>query len=288
MALNGIKTKLEYFFQLEENGTNISTEIRAGLTSFLTISYILVVNPVVMAAASPLLSERDALTGTILSSAASTIFAGVAGNHPFGFAPGLGLSAYLSYGLVASGVLSMRETQTCVFLSGVITIAAAMIGTTSLIARFTPRSVKAGTVVGMGALIALIGMASVNLVVSDDKTLVALGPLWERNVLLSLAGLVFIGTLVQKEISGAILIGMSTITAVVWILEASLRPHLANLFSVPGMDTMPWKYFDFDALLNVDRLVAMAPAVLAFHLVAVLDISGVVFGLSSVRDEIPV
>jgi len=98
------------------------------------------------------------------------------------------LSAYLSYGLVVSEVLSLKEAQTCVLISGILTGAMALTGLNTVVMNRIPQSVKMGTVIGMGALIALIGMTSVDLVVSNDDTLVALGPMDNIDVIVSLIG----------------------------------------------------------------------------------------------------
>eukprot|EP00587_Corethron_hystrix_P017205 CAMPEP_0113326806 /NCGR_PEP_ID=MMETSP0010_2-20120614/18802_1 /TAXON_ID=216773 ORGANISM="Corethron hystrix, Strain 308" /NCGR_SAMPLE_ID=MMETSP0010_2 /ASSEMBLY_ACC=CAM_ASM_000155 /LENGTH=338 /DNA_ID=CAMNT_0000187331 /DNA_START=228 /DNA_END=1244 /DNA_ORIENTATION=+ /assembly_acc=CAM_ASM_000155 len=161
----------------------------------------------------------------------------------------------------------------------------ALTGLNTVVMNRIPQSVKMGTVIGMGALIALIGMTSVDLVVSNDDTLVALGPMDNIDVIVSLIGVILIGTLIQAGVTGGLLIGMIVLTILVWTMNPSVRPDFDVAFSVPGIDTMPWQYFDFGALRNGDRLCVMIPAILSFHIAAVLDISGVTFGLSTFIKE---
>lgn len=153
-----ITSKLDSYFCISERGSTIGTEFRAGTAAFLTLSYLLLVNPQVMSAAG--LDHGDALIATALSSAVASFVVGVGGNVPYGLAPGLGLSAYLSYGLIQSGMADLPEALTACLASGILLLVCALSGLTDLIIRIVPRSIKLAIVVGMGILIAMIGMVS--------------------------------------------------------------------------------------------------------------------------------
>ena len=139
---------LDNYFKITERGSTISTEIRAGTVSFFTLSYLLLVNPKMLATAGVV--ESDAVVGTALSSAISCFMVGIFANLPFGMAPGLGLSAYLSFSLVQANLATLEESLTAVFSSGILLFLVALTGFTIFLMRIVPECVKYGIVVGMG------------------------------------------------------------------------------------------------------------------------------------------
>ena len=138
-------------------------------------SYVILVNPQILSLTS--IPSSDSVFATCLSSAVGSILCGLIGNLPFALAPGMGLSAYLVYGLVLGDVLTLREALTSVLVSGFLQIAFAVTGVSKVIMGVVPRGVKMAIVVGMGILVSMIGMVSVKLVVKNDKTLVGMGDL---------------------------------------------------------------------------------------------------------------
>lgn len=258
------------YFCIEERGSSIGREIRAGVVTFLTMSYILLVNPQILSQVG--YNPDQVVVATALSSGVASMIAGVCGNLPFGLAPGTGLSVYLAYGLVMAGVMSKEEGMAACLFSGVLMGIFTLLGVANAVQRLTPLSIKLATVVGMGLLIALIGMVSIHLVVPDTQTVVALGDLHDPKIWLSLGGLALTGSLLFHQIPGSILIGIIVVTAVVWGTEGGAPTTLVTL---PSFDLSMATSLDFTNAFSV----SMMSAVLAFIFVGIFDISGVMFGM---------
>ncbi len=219
---------LDKYFKITERGSTISTEIRAGTASFFTLSYLLLVNPQIMAKAG--VAQSDALVGTALSSAISCFVVGLFANLPFGTAPGIGLSAYLSFSLVQANLATLEESLTAVFTSGILLFIVALTGFTVFLMRIVPECVKYGIVVGMGLLIAMIGMVFVDLIVANDDTLVGLGDVTGDILLqLTMFGVMLVGSLVYHDVKGGILIGIVVVALMQWTITSSFPTQVAEL-----------------------------------------------------------
>ena len=202
------------YFLITERNTSIVAEIRAGTVSFLTLSYLLLVNPHIMNQAG--VDHNDAIFATAISAAMSCFIMGIFGNLPFGLAPGLGLSAYLTFGLVQTGLCTLPEALTACWWSGVFVLMVSLTGLSALLMRTVPHAIKLAIVVGMGLLIAMIGMVSIDLIVANPKTLVELGNVFgSTDIQLSLIGILLVASLLYHSVKGAILIGITFLTIVV-------------------------------------------------------------------------
>jgi AGZA family xanthine/uracil permease-like MFS transporter len=264
----------ERVFSLSKHGTTVKQEVSAGFTTFLTMSYILLVNPQLLSTAG--IPRGDVVIGTAGASAIASLIQGLVGNLPFGLAPGTGLSAYLAYGLVkGSSGMSWEAALTCCWWAGIIMGVFAVTGISTILMGVIPSSVKMATVVGMGLLITLIGMQSIQLVVPSEDTLVQLGPMDNYNIWLASAGLILITSLTYHQVRGGILIGIIAITIISWWIE----------------DSWPKQVIQFPTLEVVSKVQpghwenSMIPGVLAFLFVGIFDVSGVVFGLSKLADR---
>ena len=219
---------LDNFFKITERGSTISTEIRAGTASFFTLSYLLLVNPQIMATAG--VAPSDAMIGTALSSAISCFMVGIFANLPFGTAPGIGLSAYLSFSLVQANLATLEDSLTAVFTSGILLFIVALTGFTVFLMKIVPECVKYGIVVGMGLLIAMIGMVFVDLIVANDDTLVGLGDVTGDILLqLTLFGVMLVGTLVYHDVKGGILIGIAVVALLQWAITSTFPMQIIKL-----------------------------------------------------------
>ena len=156
LAANGSDGFLERFFQLSKNGTNVRTEILAGLTTFVTMAYILFVNPITLEAAG--MDKGVVFMATALSSAFTTLLMGLYANYPFALAPGMGLNAFFAYVMVGSMGLSWQTALGAVFISGVIALIVAMSGLRELIIKAIPLPLKHAVSAGIGLFIAFIGL----------------------------------------------------------------------------------------------------------------------------------
>lgn len=271
---------LERTFSLQERDTNVATEVRAGLATFLTMCYILLVNPQLLSKLG--ISPTAVVVSTALSSATASFLAGYFGNLPLGLAPGVGLSAYLTYGLVMGNGLSVQEAFTTCFVSGVILLVFSLTGVSQVIMKLIPRSVKLATIVGMGLQIALVGMTSVHLVVPNAQTIVGLGDLSDPHIWMSLAGLILIGSLLFHEVPGGILIGILVITVATWSLEHS---YPAAYVQLPDLWATMSDSSAYVSLAGFDP-VKCAQGIAAFLFIGIIDVSGVIFGMASLADLI--
>ena len=267
-VLERLKEGAEARFKLSKRSTTFYTEIRAGTVTFLTMAYILLVNPLVLGEPHTGISRRDVIVGTAVSSAVATFICGFFGNLPFGLAPGLGLSAYFSYGVVKGAGLSWQATLATCLIAGITMLFLAVSRLSDFIMRCIPTTIKLATVSGMGLLLTFISMQTMGLVVKDDESLVKLGSLNRPELLMSLFGLLLLSTLVHHGVKGAILIGILVVTVVVWAYKSSWPDEVASLPYFPSA----FPAFDF-APLTADYV----PPILAFLSVGIFDVSGVQF-----------
>lgn len=274
-----LSTWLDQTFRLAERETTISIEVRAGTTSFLTLSYLLLVNPQILMQAG--ITHADALFATAFSASVSCFIVGFGGNLPFGCAPGLGLSAYLTFGLVQPGLCTLSEALSTCFWSGVAVLLIGVTGLASWLMRSVREAIKYAIVVGMGMLIAFIGAVSVNLVVANPKTLVQLGNVLSgdsSSLQLAMAGVLLIASLLYHNIKGGILIGIVLLTAVDWIAHGSAPQTIFQAPQIP----VSLLFNEFAGLgAWEDSASVLFPALAAFVLICVFDISGVMFGLAT-------
>lgn len=186
---------------------------------------------------------------------------------------GIGLAAYLIYGLILNDGLSIEQAFTSCMLSGILICLISVTGLSNAVMAMVPKAIKLSTIVGMGLQIAFIGLTSVNVVVANSKTIVGLGPIMHRDVWVSILGLVFLGTLLFHKVKGAILIGILTISLLTWTLDHSFPDRIIDL---------PTFEFAFIPLsLSSFDLMKMVPAICTFLFIGVVDVSGVVFGMAS-------
>lgn len=208
---------LERLFGLERHGTSLSTEIFAGLTTFLTMAYIVVVNPVILGAAG--MPVAGVAVATCLASAFGSILMGLLSNYPLALAPGMGLNAYFTYTVVKGMGLPWQTALGCVFLSGIAFMLLTIAGVRQLIIRAVPRSLFAAVGGGIGLFIAFIGLADAGIIVAKPGTMVGLGNLSVPTAALSTLGLLMIASLQARGVRGAMLIGILITAAIAWIFK---------------------------------------------------------------------
>jgi AGZA family xanthine/uracil permease-like MFS transporter len=208
--------RLETYFEFARLGTNWRTEILAGVTTFLTMAYIVLVNPAILHDAGVPLPAVTA--ATCLSAAFGSIMMGVVARYPIALAPGMGLNAYFTYTVCIKMHIPWQTALGAVFLSGIIFLALTATGVRQMILRAIPHELYAAVASGIGLFIAFIGFRNAGLVVSDPATLVGLGNLRNPTTALALFGLILMVALEVRKVRGAILIGVLTITAIAWAL----------------------------------------------------------------------
>ena len=203
---------MEKLFGLKAHGTNARTELLAGITTFLTMAYILAVNPGILGDAG---MDRSAIfTATALAAAIATIAMAFFANLPVALAPGMGLNAFFTYTVVLGMGYSWQTALTAVFLEGIVFILLSLVNVREAIVASVPLNLKKAVAVGIGVFITLIGMKNSGIIVSNSATLVSLGKITEGTALLAAIGLVITGVLYALRVRGAILIGILATTAI--------------------------------------------------------------------------
>lgn len=210
---------LESTFKLKELGSNPRTEVVAGLTTFLTMAYIIVVNPLVLSDAG--VPTNGALFATVLVAAVSSIIMGLYANLPIALAPGMGLNAFFTYTLVLAMGLSWQQALGAVFISGIgcIIISLPRLNLREAIVRAVPTGVRLGVAAGIGLFLALIGLVNAGVIVGSPATVVAFGG-FSANFVLFVIGLVVAGWLLVKKVRGALLIGILVASVLTMIAQA--------------------------------------------------------------------
>ena len=218
------------YFELKAKGTSVKTETIAGITTFLTMAYIIFVNPTMLSKTG---MDKNALVAVVcLVSAISTIITGVFGKAPIAMAPGMGLNAFFTYTLVLGKGLSWETALGAVFVSGALFLLLTLIGLRKKLVEAIPPGVIAAISVGIGLFITFIGLVNLNIIVKNDSTLVSAGPLG-ATTLIGLAGLLFMLFFEMKGIKGSLLIGIAVSTLLAIAFGYVDRP-------------MRWVSFDVD------------------------------------------
>ena len=258
--------RIETYFEFARLGTNWRTEFLAGVTTFLTMAYIVLVNPAILSAAGMPLAAVTA--ATCLSAAFGSILMGVVARYPIALAPGMGLNAYFTYTVCIKMHISWQTALGAVFLSGIIFLALTAAGIRQMILHAIPHELYAAVASGIGLFIAFIGFRNSGLVIGDPATLVGLGNLRNPTTFLALFGLILMVTLEVKKVKGAILLGVLTTTACAWALAFAIL-HAAGTSAAADAGT---------ATAWAQSLVHWTPAPGGFHALTAtafqLDIRG--------------
>lgn len=208
--------RLENYFEFSHLGTNWRTEILAGVTTFLTMAYIVLVNPAILSATGMPLAAVTA--ATCLSAAFGSILMGVVARYPIALAPGMGLNAYFTFTVCLKMHIPWQTALGAVFLSGIIFLALTAAGIRQMILRSIPHELYAAVAGGIGLFIAFIGFRNAGLIVADPETFISLGNVRHPTTALALFGLVLMATLEVKKVRGSILLGVLTTTALAWMM----------------------------------------------------------------------
>ena len=292
---------LDKIFHLKENHTDVKTEVMAGITTFMTMAYILAVNPNILSASG---MDRGAVfTATALSSFIATCLMALLSNYPFVLAPGMGLNAYFTYTVVLGMGYTWQQALSAVFAEGIIFILLSLTNVREAIFNSIPMNLKHAVSVGIGLFIAFIGLQNAKIVVGNDSTLVSIfsfkssvaeGTFSSQGitVLLALIGVLVTAILLAKNVKGGILWGI----LITWILGIlcqlthlyvpnadlgyySLLPDFSNGISVPSM--MPtFMKMDFSIVFSLDFVVIM----FALLFVDMFDTLGTLIGVASKAD----
>jgi len=274
------------YFKLQERQTSIKIECVAGLTTFLTMAYIIFVNPAVLSAAG--MDKQALIIVTCIVSAIMTIITGLFANAPIAMAPGMGLNAFLSYSLVLSGKITWQTALGVVFLSGLLCYLLTLLGLRKRLVEAIPVSLVSAISVGIGLFITFIGLRNMGIIIKNEETLVSAGRL-TPTVLIGLAGLLVMTFLEIKRVKGALLIGImfSTVLAVVF----GYVPKTTELFSfsfgigpvafkLDILGAFKWSLFgSIFALMFMDMFDSIGTLVACCHEAKMVDEKGTIKGL---------
>ena len=237
---------LQRLFDLQGHGTTVRTEVFAGLTTFLTMAYIVVVNPLILGEAG--LPVAGVAVATCLSAGIGSILMGFLSNYPLALAPGMGLNAYFTFTVVKGMGLPWQTALGCVFLSGVAFMLLTVAGVRKLIIRALPRSLFAAVGGGIGLFIAFIGLRDAGIIVASQGTVVGLGKLTAPSTALAILGLLVIASLQAMSVRASMLIGILLTAILAWVLGVS---HFAPAaYSLVDLGSTAFK-LDIPAALNL-------------------------------------
>jgi AGZA family xanthine/uracil permease-like MFS transporter len=263
---------LEHYFEFARLETGWRQEIVAGLTTFLTMAYIIFVNPSILAEAG--MPAAAVTAATCISAGLASILMGAVARYPIAMAPGMGLNAYFTYGVVKGMGVEWQTALGAVFLSGVLFLLLTAVGVRRWIVESIPRPLYAATAVGIGLFIALIGMKNAGIVQASPATMLTLGSLRAPGTVLALAGLVLTGALLISGVRAAMLIGAAVTTG------ASVLLGLTKL----GGGTAPWEALGQTAFqLNIPAAfqLGVAEIVFAFLFVDLFDNLGTLLAVAN-------
>ncbi len=253
-------------FQLAERGTSVRTEILAGFTTFLTLSYIIFVNPLILSGTG--MDAGAVLVATCLAAALGTAVMGLYANYPIAMAPGMGLNAYFAAIAVGTMGLSWQAALGAVFCSGVLMLILSVLPVREWVVNSIPRSQKVAIAAGIGFFLVIIGLRNAGVVVGNEVTLVAMGSVTQWPVALALMGFVVIVALEQRKVPGAVLMCILIVAGIGWL--SGLSPAPASLVATPPSLAPTWLQLDIAAAFELGLLAI----VFAFLMVDLFDTSG--------------
>ena len=263
---------MENFFHLKSNGTSVKQELLAGFTTFITMAYIIFVNPQMMSASG--MDYGASFVGTCLAAALACIVMGLYSNWPVALAPGMGLNAFFTYTVVGEMGYSWEVALGAVFLAGILFVIMSVTPLRKWMLESIPLNLRIAMGSGVGLFIGFIGLKSGGIIIANEATFVSLGNFLQIETFLSAAGFLLIAVLASRNITGAILIGVLSVTCLGLILNniqfqglVSYPPSLAPIF------------LKLDILGALD--VAMVSVIISFLFVNLFDTAGTLLGVAN-------
>jgi AGZA family xanthine/uracil permease-like MFS transporter len=264
------RSLLERLFHLKENQTTVRQELLAGLTTFMTMGYVVVVNPRILSEAG--MPVEGVLFATCISAAIATLIMGLWANYPIALAPGMSLNAYFTYSIVIGRGVPWQTALGVVFLSGLVFLLLTLTNIREQIVNGIPDCLKHGTAAGIGVFIAFVGFRNAKIIVANQATFVGLGKISDPQVLLAALGVILIAILMVRRIGSAILVGIVAITLIGIPLGLSHWP--AQLFSLPHPSGTLFK-LDLRAATKL----GLAELIFVFFFVDLFDNVGTLVGV---------
>ncbi|MBT0886302.1 MULTISPECIES: NCS2 family permease [Acinetobacter] len=262
---------LERLFKLSENKTTFRTEILAGVTTFLTMCYIIIVNPMILSETG--MDHGAVFVATCLAAAIGCLVMGIVANYPIALAPGMGLNAYFTYSVCLGMGVPWQTALAAVFVSGIIFIAISMFKIREAIVNAIPMSLKLAIGGGIGLFLALIALKNAGVIVDNPATLVGLGDLKQPTVLLALLGFLMVVVMHHFKVRGAIIISILVLTAISTALGLSEFKGVVG--EIPSI-APTFMQMDFEGLFTA----SLIGVIFVFFLVDLFDSTGTLVGVS--------
>ena len=272
---------MEKFFMLKENNTDVRTEVLAGVTTFMTMAYILAVNPLILSDAG--MDAGGVFTATALSAAIATLVMALYAKYPFGLAPGMGLNAFFAYTVVLGDMQKPWQfALTAILIEGILFIILSFFSVREGIFDSIPLNLKNAVSVGIGLFIAFLGLDGAGIIQAGEGTLLGLGDLTSGAPLVAIIGILVTGFLFAKNVKGALLIGILVSTLVGIPLGVTELPAgVNNIMSLPpSVSKVAFKFVGFDEIFSWDMLIV----VFTFLFVDIFDTVGTLAGVASKAD----
>ncbi len=263
---------LERFFKLSEHGSNVRTELLAGLTTFLTMAYIVFVNPAILGDAG--MPKESVFVATCLVAALGTLVMALYANYPIALAPGMGLNAYFAYVVVLGMGFTWQAALGAVFISGCLFVLVTLFRIREVIVNGIPRSIRNAITAGIGLFLGLIALKNAGIVVANPATFITLGDLHKAPAVLAGIGFFMIVALDRLRVRGAILIGILAVTVLSFAFGGN---QFAGIVSAPPSISPTLFQLDIKGALSVGLL----NVVLVFFLVELFDATGTLMGVAN-------
>ncbi|MDU5460235.1 guanine permease [Anaerococcus sp. HMSC075B03] len=273
MEKNSNESLAEKIFRLKEKKTNVKTEIMAGITTFMTMSYILAVNPQILGDAG--MDKGAVFTATIIASIIAILIMALYANLPFALAPGMGLNAFFTYTVVMTMGKSWEFALAAVFIEGIIFVFLTFFNVREAIFNAIPRSLKTAVSVGIGLFISLIGLLNSTVIVKNDVGL-GLGNLVSKESFIFFIGLLIMAVLTARKTKGALLIGIVISTIIALFTGVSKLPEGGIIQLPPSLSPIAFK-LDFSSIFSLE----MFSVVFAFLFVDLFDTIGTLTGVAT-------
>lgn len=267
-----MKSALEQFFSLEENQTTLQKEILAGITTFVTMAYIIFVNPQMMAQSG--MDYGAIFVGTCLAASFACLFMGIYANWPVGLAPGMGLNAFFTYTVVGEMGYTWEVALGAVFIAGTLFFIMSITSLRRWMLDSIPLNLRIAMGAGVGLFIGFIGLKNGGIIVANGATFLSLGDFTNLSTLLAGIGFLIISILSIRKIPGAIIIGILAVTLVGVLLELV---EIEGIFALPP-DVIP-VLMQLDILGALD--IAMISVIMSFLFVNLFDTAGTLFGVAT-------
>ncbi|MFW8591351.1 NCS2 family permease [Glaciecola sp. 2405UD65-10] len=270
---------LDRLFQLTEHSTTIKTEVIAGLTTFAAMSYILIVNPSILGLSG--MPVEGLITVTALAACLGTLLMAWLTNYPVALAPGMGLNAFFAFTICLTREVPWEAALGIVFYNGLLFLLLTVTGVRTKIAEAIPASLKIGVQCGIGLFIAFIGLKNAGLIVDNPATFVTLGDLSEPAVLLALLGIIFTVILVIKQVTGAILISIITLTVIGVFIPTESGYLTATPDAIVGMpESISSTFLAMDLWYPIENFANTWDLIFALMFVNMFDTIGTLIGVS--------